>query len=143
MGTEAIRRLGSRLVVPVALIGVMMLAQTPLRANAQATPEASTTTPATISVTGVGQVIVTPDTANIQIGVQVFNKELAAAQADATAQMTTIIKALTDAGIDKKDIQTSNYSVSVRQQHHDQGIAHRRPRLRHLQHIERDGAQSR
>ena len=123
MGTEAIRRLGSRLVVPVALIGVMMLAQTPLRANAQATPEASTSTPATISVTGVGQVIVTPDTANIQIGVQVFNKELAAAQSDATAQMTTIIKALTDAGIEKKDIQTSNYSVSVRQQYDDQGIA--------------------
>jgi uncharacterized protein YggE len=122
MKPGSIRRIATRLFVPVALIGVMALSQAPIGARAQATPEAISMTTATISVTGVGTVIVTPDTANIQIGVQVFNKELAAAQADATEQMNAIIKTVTDAGVAEKDIQTSNYSVSIRQQYNDQGF---------------------
>ncbi len=99
------------------------MAQNPLHTGAQATPEAGGVTPGTISVTGVGEVIVTPDTANIQIGVQVFAQELADAQAQSTEQMNTIIDTITAAGIEPKDIQTSNYSVSIRQQYDDQGIA--------------------
>ena len=107
----------------MALLGVMILSQSPTLAGAQATPAAQGGTAGTISVTGVGEVIVTPDTANIQIGVQVFSQELADAQQKSTDQMNAIIKTITDAGIKTKDIQTSNYSVSIRQQYDDQGIA--------------------
>src|SRR4029078_5661595 len=116
MELSPVRRLAGRIILPVAILGAVVAAWVPSLADAQdATPVSSSTTAGTISVTGVGEVIVTPDTANIQIGVQVFNQELAAAQADSTEQMNTIIKTLTDAGIEEADIQTSNYSVSVRQ----------------------------
>lgn len=80
-------------------------------------------TNATISVTGVGEVIVVPDTANIQIGVQVFAEELAVAQEMSNEQIQSIIDTLVAAGVEERDIQTSNYSVSIRQQYDDQGIA--------------------
>lgn len=117
------RQLG-RLFVPLALVGVVAMSANPLHAGAQATPVSnSSSTPGTISVTGVGEVIIVPDAANIQIGVQVFSEELADAQAMSTEQITAIINTLTEAGIDEKDIQTSNYSVSIRQQYDEQGIA--------------------
>jgi uncharacterized protein YggE len=105
------------LVMPVALLGAVVMAQSPIQAGAQATPAATAAAAGTISVTGVGEVIVVPDTANIQIGVQVFHEELAEAQRQSTEQITTIIDTIKAAGIADKDIQTSNYSVSIRQQY--------------------------
>jgi hypothetical protein len=123
METGSLKRRFGKVFVPLALLGVMVMSQSPLDASAQATPEAQTGAVGTISVTGVGEVIVTPDTANIQIGVQVFNENLSEAQAQATDQMNQIIDTLTAAGIEPRDIQTSNYSVSIRQQYDSQGIA--------------------
>ena len=123
MDSRSLRRSTSRLLIPVALLVVMVMAQTPLRASAQATPEASNASPASISVTGVGEVIVTPDTANIQIGVQVFDVQLAAAQTKSNEQINAIIDTIKAAGIEEKDIQTSNYSVSIRQEYDNQGFA--------------------
>ena len=123
MRSQSFRRSAKRLLVPVALMALVVLVQSPMRTSAQATPVASSTYPATISVTGTGEVIVTPDTANIQIGVQVFAVELAEAQSKSTEQMNSIIDTIKAAGIEDKDIQTSNYSVSIRQQYDDQGIA--------------------
>jgi uncharacterized protein YggE len=112
------------LFVPLALLGVMVMSQAPMQAGAQATPVTpAANTSGTISVTGVGEVIVTPDTASIQIGVQVFSEELADAQKKSNDQIAAIITTLKDAGIKERDIQTSNYSVSVRQQYDNQGIA--------------------
>src|SRR4029079_9048456 len=97
-------------------------ASVPSLANAQdATPVSAPTTAGTISVTGVGEGIVTPDTSSIQIGVQTFNQELSAAQSENNEQTQSIIDTLKDAGIDEKDIQTSNFSVSVRQDYDDHG----------------------
>ena len=109
--------------VPLAVLGVMVMSQVPMRAGAQATPVAHPATAWHHSVTGVGEVIVTPDTANIQIGVQVFSEELADAQRKSNEQIQAIIDTLKAAGIKEKDIQTSNYSVSIRQQYDNQGIA--------------------
>ena len=109
---------------PFAAAGMVVGAHAPRLAAAQATPEASSNTmSATISVTGVGEVIVVPDTASIQIGVQVFAEELAAAQEMSSEQITSIINTLVEAGVEERDIQTSNYSVSIRQQYDNQGIA--------------------
>jgi uncharacterized protein YggE len=123
METSSLKRKFARFLVSLSLVGVVATASAPALVNAQATPVSESSSVGTITVTGVGEVIVTPDTANIQIGVQVFAEELSDAQAQATEQMTTIIDTLTAAGIEPKDIQTSNYSVSIRQQYDDQGIA--------------------
>jgi uncharacterized protein len=123
MARAAFRHRFGRLFVPLALLGVMVMSQSPIDVGAQATPEAQTSQAGTISVTGVGEVIVVPDTANIQIGVQVFSQELSEAQRQSTEQITAIIDTIKEAGIKERDIQTSNYSVSIRQQYDDQGIA--------------------
>jgi uncharacterized protein YggE len=123
MELTPVRRLAGRIILPVALLGAVMAAQVPGLASAQdATPVSGSMTAGTISVTGVGEVIVTPDTANIQIGVQTFNQELSVAQADSNEQTQNIIDTLTSAGVKKADIQTSNFSVSVRQDYDDKGV---------------------
>lgn len=123
MKAASLKRRFGTVFVPLVLLGVMVMAQAPINAGAQATPAAQSGQSGTISVTGVGEVIVTPDTANIQIGVQVFSQELAEAQRQSTEQISTIIDTIKAAGIADRDIQTSNYSVSIRQQYDDQGIA--------------------
>ncbi|MFA5075940.1 MAG: SIMPL domain-containing protein [Patescibacteria group bacterium] len=66
-----------------------------------------------ISVTGKAELYYQPDTANVNIGVQV---DKAAKADDALKQlnekMDKIYQALTNLGIAKEDIQTQNYSVS-------------------------------
>lgn len=123
MDTAPLKRRIGKWFVPFALLGAMLVAQAPINARAQATPEAQLGQSGTIAVTGVGEVIVIPDTANIQIGVQVFAEELSEAQRQSTEQISTIIDTIKAAGIKDRDIQTSNYSVSIRQQYDDQGIA--------------------
>jgi uncharacterized protein len=64
-----------------------------------------------ISVTGTGEVVVTPDIAVVNIGVQVQMGPLADAQQQAADSMTAIMAALDRHNIAKKDIQTSYYSI--------------------------------
>lgn len=65
----------------------------------------------TINVSGYGETFAVPDIATFSFTVQSEKSTVAAAQAEATAAINTITKYLTDAGIDKKDIQTTDYSV--------------------------------
>lgn len=85
-------------------------------ANAAAQP---TTTPAdqphTISVTGIGAAYGTPDTGSAQIGVQTRDTDPTKAVSANSAKMTAIITGLKAQGIDSKDIQTTNFSVSAQQ----------------------------
>ncbi|HQY31520.1 MAG TPA: SIMPL domain-containing protein [Thermomicrobiales bacterium] len=122
MNISPFRHLTGKIILPVALLGAVLVAQTPALTAAQDATPMPTVSTGTISVTGVGQVIITPDTANVQIGVQVFNEKLSVAQTAATEQITAVIKVITDSGIDKKDVQTSNYSVSIRQNYDNQGV---------------------
>jgi uncharacterized protein YggE len=80
-------------------------------------------TPATVSVSGHGSVSLPPDTASIVLGVDVTKPTLSEAQAAAADQMTAILKALKDAGIEDKDIQTVNYSVYVQRNYDNNGTA--------------------
>jgi uncharacterized protein YggE len=68
----------------------------------------------TVSVTGVGQVSVTPDMAYVTFGVETDNVNLAQAQGDNATQMTAVIAKLKSLGIADKDIQTTGYNVSPR-----------------------------
>jgi uncharacterized protein YggE len=72
----------------------------------------SASTPNTISVTGEGEQFATPDIATFSFGVTETAKTVTEAQTAATTRMNAALKALSDAGIDKKDIQTSSYNIN-------------------------------
>jgi uncharacterized protein YggE len=64
-----------------------------------------------ISVSGEGKVTVTPDVANIQLGIQAQATTVADAQNQATQSMNNVMAALTNNGVAQKDIQTQYYNV--------------------------------
>ncbi len=80
----------------------------------------------TIAVTGVGEAVRAPDMANLTLGVEAEGATAAEALRKNSAQMEATIKSLTDAGVEKKDIQTSNLSVGARYDYSPEG---RPPRI--------------
>jgi uncharacterized protein YggE len=67
--------------------------------------------PRTLVVSGNGTVSLTPDIAYIYIGVHTDDPDLASGVSRNNTQAQTLVDALKNAGIDGKDIQTSNFSV--------------------------------
>lgn len=65
----------------------------------------------TLSVSGSGQAYLAPDIASIYLGVHTESQTAADAVAENTAQTQKVIKAITDFGIDAKDVRTSNFSI--------------------------------
>lgn len=65
----------------------------------------------TITVSGEGEVFAVPDTGEFSVTVQENAKDVAAAQATATKKANDIIAYLKGAGVDEKDIKTTDYSV--------------------------------
>jgi uncharacterized protein YggE len=108
----------------VALAGAMVASPIGQVGAQNATPPSGAVTgsaPATVSVTGQGRVLVTPDTASVIVGVDIIGETLSGAQSDATTQMTAIIDALKGAGVSEEDIQTSNYSVNILREYDERG----------------------
>jgi uncharacterized protein len=66
----------------------------------------------TITVSGEGEAFAIPDTATFTFTVQQTAKDVATAQDAATKRNNEIIAYLKGAGIDEKDIQTTDYNVS-------------------------------
>ncbi len=66
----------------------------------------------TISVTGKGEKITTPDIATFQFSVTENAKTVAEAQTKATTKSNAALKALQDAKIEKKDIKTTSYNIN-------------------------------
>ncbi|WP_176720445.1 SIMPL domain-containing protein [Desulfuribacillus stibiiarsenatis] len=64
-----------------------------------------------VNVGGVGEIFVEPDAAKISIGVVTTAKTAEQAQKDNAQAANRVMTALAAAGIDKKQIQTQNYSV--------------------------------
>lgn len=64
-----------------------------------------------LNVTGTGTANLTPDVAYINIGVHTELDTAADAVSANTAQTQKVITALTQAGVDPKDIRTSNFSI--------------------------------
>lgn len=114
----SLRKLAS--VGAIALVATTLFSAT-LPASAQDATPAAGSTPATVSVSGVGTVTVIPDTASVQLGVTVTEETLAAAQTSASTQMEAVIAAVKAAGVEDKDIQTSTYYVSVVQNYDSNG----------------------
>ncbi len=65
----------------------------------------------TLVVSGNGTISLTPDIAYIYIGVHTDDPDLASGVSRNNTQAQTLVDALKNAGIDGKDIQTSNFSV--------------------------------
>jgi len=65
----------------------------------------------TITVTGTGMVTLTPDIAYVSIGVHSQDPSAAAAMADNNAKAAAVIAVIQAAGIEARDIQTTNFSV--------------------------------
>ncbi|HTC86477.1 MAG TPA: SIMPL domain-containing protein, partial [Candidatus Acidoferrum sp.] len=75
----------------------------------------------TISVSGTGRVILSPDVADLRLGVTIQRTTVKAARADAATAMTAVIAALKNAGIDDKDIQTSALSLQPQYDYSNNG----------------------
>lgn len=80
----------------------------------------------TIVVTGAGEATKAPDMAYLTLGVEADGATASEALRKNSDRMEATIKTLRDAGVDKKDIQTSNLSVGARYDYSREGQA---PRL--------------
>ncbi len=67
-----------------------------------------------VAVTGVGEVAAEPDKASIYAGVTTMGDTAAEALAGNSKKMEAILEGMKSSGIDAKDIQTANFSVSPR-----------------------------
>jgi uncharacterized protein len=99
--------------VIMALFGARLLPG-PVVAEAQSpTPAPSTTSlPRTVTVIGEGTVSVKPDVATATVGVEVVAATVKDATSQASSNMDKVMAALKAAGVQDKDIQTSNYSIT-------------------------------
>jgi len=69
------------------------------------------TDPRLVTVSGEGKIVVTPDLAYIDIGVQTKNPDAAMAQQENAKLMAVVINAIKAAGVKAEDIQTTGYSL--------------------------------
>jgi uncharacterized protein YggE len=74
-----------------------------------------------ISVSGLGEASGSPDQATINAGVQTVAVTAVEAAKENQAAVAKVMQALASSGIDKKDIQTSNYSIWPEQRHDPRG----------------------
>ena len=65
----------------------------------------------TIAVSGTGRIVLTPDTADLRLGVSATAKTVKEARAAAATSMTAVIASLKNLGIADKDIQTTTLSL--------------------------------
>jgi uncharacterized protein len=65
-----------------------------------------------IWVNGEGKVVAVPDVATISLGISAQANTVALAQSQASEAMNNVLKALTDNGVAKKDIQTRQFSIN-------------------------------
>jgi len=93
-------------VAAVALLALVLSACGPTTINQEAQPVMRT-----VSVTGAGQAYLVPDIAYIYVGVHTEKPSASEAMAENNAQTEKMIKALTDFGVDAKDIRTTNFSI--------------------------------
>ena len=95
----------------VAVAIVAAVAVSASRDNNLSAVAAETDATRTINVSGTGSVSLAPDIVTMQLGVDIRNEDLGAAQQEAAATMEGLISALQASGIEERDLQTSGYSI--------------------------------
>ncbi|HUG34841.1 MAG TPA: SIMPL domain-containing protein [Anaerolineales bacterium] len=93
----------SVLFTTLALLAILVSACAPAAGGSATTPN--------LSVTGTGTAYLVPDIAYIYLGVHTELPTASDAVAANNTQTETMIQALTDFGIDAKDIRTTNFSI--------------------------------
>jgi uncharacterized protein YggE len=94
------------------VLPILLAAAVALSACGPATIVANPAPPQrSLNVSGTGMVYLTPDIAYINIGVHSETQTAAEAVSDNTKQTQQVVDALKAAGVDAKDIRTSNFSI--------------------------------
>jgi hypothetical protein len=88
------------------IIGPIVSSRSTIAADASTAPEH------TVDVTGAGDVSVTPDVADIVLGVSLQRPTVAGAQSAAATAMGAVVASVEKDGVDDKDIVTINLSLS-------------------------------
>jgi uncharacterized protein YggE len=102
------------LLMSIGLAGVWLWGQLSSPVSAQAVETDAEYSPAqTITVVGQGSVRIKPDVARVSIGVETSAETVSEAVAENESNMESILAALKDLGIEDKDIQTMNYSITL------------------------------
>jgi uncharacterized protein YggE len=107
----------SILVAVVLVLGALLSACGPTTINAEAQPPLRT-----ITVSGTGDVSLTPDIASIYLGVHTEDASASEAVAANNTQTQEVIQALKDFGVDAKDIRTTNFSIWPSQSYDADGL---------------------
>lgn len=77
--------------------------------------------PRTVNVSGWGTASAAPDVAYVRLGVQIMDTNAEQAVAESTRRMTAVMNAIKEMGIAEKDVQTTQYTISVQQQYDREG----------------------
>ncbi|HJW21680.1 MAG TPA: SIMPL domain-containing protein [Candidatus Limnocylindrales bacterium] len=95
----------------VGLIGAVVAGPLLSTRPTLATDPATTAAEHTISVSGTGRIVLTPDTADVRLGVTSTAKTVKVARANAAVAMTAVIASLRKIGVAEADIQTTTLSL--------------------------------
>ncbi|MBV6397438.1 MAG: 26 kDa periplasmic immunogenic protein [Anaerolineales bacterium] len=106
------------LLVSILMLGVLILSACGPAAIAPAASEVSRA----LSITGVGQVSLTPDIAYIYLGVHTEMASASEAVAENNIQTQKVIAALKKMGVEAKDIRTTNFSIWPSQNYGPDGM---------------------
>jgi len=68
----------------------------------------------TITVAGIGEVVIKPDIATVSFGVLAENLDVAKAQTESATKINNIINFLKGKGVEEKDIKTTDYNIYPR-----------------------------
>jgi uncharacterized protein len=113
---------GEKMRTKLSIVSIVMLLAVVLSACGPAVIASSAQAPQrTMNVNGAGLVYLTPDIAYINVGVHTEMPTASEAVTESNAQTTKVIAALTKAGIDPKDIRTTNFSIWPSQQYAPDG----------------------
>jgi uncharacterized protein YggE len=88
----------------IAIVSLLVLAVAPSMAQEEPQPN-------TITVTGTGSASGAPDIANLEIGVETIDADLATAYSNTNARIDDVINALVEAGVAREDIRTVGLNV--------------------------------
>ena len=105
----------------IALLSLLALVLTACGTAAAAQGTSTEPTPRTLNVTGSAKVYLTPDIAYVTIGVHTENEDPQEAVASNNAQSVKVHDAIVALGVDKKDVQTANFSIYPSQQYTPDG----------------------
>jgi uncharacterized protein YggE len=102
---------GEKMRTKSLLVSIVLLLAVALSACGPAAVAPAASAQRTLNVNGAGQVFLTPDIAYVYVGVHTENISASDAMAENNTRSQIMIDALKKAGIDEKDIRTTNFSI--------------------------------